>query len=251
MDRRYITGFSDSSDPVLRLITSGLAAGVFDFAFPFTTGAYDPQTAITNRLYEGKLIIVNSESEGVSSDLVDRGSAPNQYRFYAVAGTPHVSDHVLPFPTSPASYQPALRAHFLQGDLWVKGSNQPPPSTHLKTSDGMTLDRDPNGNAITVDTKGKSVPRMPFIELGEARFIEDGFLGSYDTVKTIQELGFNSHDKYLKAFEKKLKDYVKAGYILKEDADTMLLRAALCPSLTFTEVYRDAYQNFVDIEPCE
>jgi hypothetical protein len=75
-------------------------------------------------------------------------------------------------------------------------------------------------------------------------------LGIYDNVKTITALGFKDHGKYLKAFEKALKAYVNAGYMLQEDGEVMLARAALCPSLTFTEVYRDAYQNFVAIEPC-
>jgi hypothetical protein len=85
---------------------------------------------------------VNSEFEGTSDVFVDRGVAPGQYRFYAVAGTPHIPDVLVPFfsnMTTPASFQPALRAHFLQGDDWVKGGKQPPSSTHLKTSDGVTL----------------------------------------------------------------------------------------------------------------
>ena len=257
VDRRYVTGFSDTSDPVLRLVMAGRAAGVFDLALPFTTDVeYDPQTAIAAGLYGGKLIIVNSEFEaGVSADLVDRGVAPGQYRFYAVAGTPHIPDFLVlddsnfSAMTTPAGWQPALRAHFLQGDGWARGGKHPPASTHLKTSDGVTLDRDRNGNAISVDTKGKRVPRLPFIELGEARFIT-GFQGSYDGVKTISDLGFKSHDKYIKAFEKAVADYVKAGYMLKEDADAMRRRAALCPPLTFTETYRDHYDAFIAIVPC-
>jgi hypothetical protein len=152
--------------------------------------------------------------------------------------------------TSPASFYPALRAHFLQGDAWVKGGKQPPPSTHLKTSDGLALDRDAKGNAITVDTKDRRVPRLPFIELHEARFFGEDLIGSYDNVETITTLGFADHGKYLKAFEKVLKTYVKAGYMLQEDANVMLQRAALCPSLTLTQTYRDHYQNFVDVQPC-
>ncbi len=261
VDRRYIIGFSDSSDPVLRLVTSGLAAGVFNLAFPFTTGGYDPQTAITSGLYGGKLVIVNSESEGPSTELIDSGNNPNQYRFYAVAGTPHVPDPLMPVDLpdflnpnmkTPASFQPALRAHFLQGHDWVKNGKLPPPSTSLKSSDRENLDRDAYGNAITVNASGQPVPRLPFIELHEARFTDDEFhfAGIYDNVKTISDLSFSNHTDYLKAFESKLKDYVKAGYMLKEDADVMLRRAALCPSKTFTEVYRDTYQNFVGIQPC-
>ena len=127
----------------------------------------------------------------------------------------------------------------------------------------MTLDRDGNGNAISLNAKGKGVPRLPFIELGEARFItglpgsDDGvidiadLLGRYDSVKTIADLGFKSHDEYLKAFEKTLTHYVKAGYMLGEDEDAMRRRAALCPPLTFTETYRDHYDAFTAIVPCD
>lgn len=252
VDRRYMTGFSDSSFPVLRLVMSGQADGVFDLAFPFTVGGPDPQTALTDGRFDGKLVILNSEAEGVSANFVDAGVAPSQYRFYAVAGTPHIPDFLVPFPssmTTPASFQPELRAHFLQGDDWVRQGKAPPPSTHFLTADGVTLDRDANGNAITVDARGRHVPRLPFIELGEARFIT-GFLGSYDQVKTITELGFTSPSKYVKAFDKKLKDYVKALGILADDADAMRSRAGLCSPLTYTETYRDHYEEFVAIDSC-
>jgi hypothetical protein len=252
VDRLYVTGFSDSSDPVLRLVTSGRAAGVFDFALPFTAEGHDPQAALAAGRYGGKLIIVNSEAEA-SAGLVDRGGLPNQYRYYAVAGTAHVPDFLgFSFFTSrstPASYEPELRAHFLQGHVWVRGGPQPPPSTHLKTSDDGTLDLDVNGNALSVDARGQLVPRLPFIELGEAHFLT-GFVGSYEDVKTIEDLGFERHDAYVQAFEDKLADYVKAGYILKDDADAMRRRAALCAPLTFTETYRDHYEAFTAIVSC-
>jgi len=255
VDRRYLTGFSDSSDPVLRLVTSGRAAGVFDFVLPFLAQAkYDPQAALAAGRYGGKLTIVNSEAEEVSASFVDRGVVRGQYRSYAVAGTPHLSDPLVPHPianrTTPAGWLPALRAHFLQGDTWVRTGTAPVPSTHLKTSDGVTLDRDVNGNAIAVNALGNAVPRLPVVELGEAHFIS-GFLGDYDTVKTIGDLGFpNNHAAYLQAFQNKLTNYSSAGYILADDADAMRRRAALCPDLTFTETYRDHYPEFTAIVPC-
>ena len=252
VERRYVAGFSDSSDPVLRLITSGRAAGVFDFALPFTAERHDPQAALAAGRYGGKLIIVDSEAEDPKG-LLDRGTAPDLYRFYAVAGTPHVPD-ALGVPsasnrTTPASYVPALRAHFLQGHRWAQHGTPPPPSTRLATSGGNKLERDANGHAIAVDTSGRRVPRLPFIELGEARFVS-GFRGSYDGVKTFQQLGFGSHDAYVKAFADKLANYANAGYILAEDADAMRRRAARCAPLTFTETYRDHYEAFVAISPC-
>jgi hypothetical protein len=252
VQRRYMTGFSDSSDPVLRLVTSGRAADVFDFALPFTAARHEPQAALAAGRYEGKLIIVNSEADSPAG-FVDLGTVPNQYRFYAVAGTPHVPDPLdvqsASNRTTPATYEPALRAHFLQGHRWVQRGTPPPPSTQLRTSKGNKLDRDASGNAIAVDASGLA-PRLPFIELGEARFIS-GFRGSYDGVKTIQDLGFASHHEYVKGFADKLADYVKAGYMINEDATAMRNRAALCPPLTFTETYRDHYDAFTAIVPCD
>jgi hypothetical protein len=251
--QRYVAGFSDSSEPVLRLVTSGRAAGVFDFALPFTAEGHDPQAALAAGRYGGKLIVVNSEFDPPDG-LVDRGGLPDRYRFYAVAGTGHIPDFLeVPFfssRSSPASFAPALRAHFLQGHAWVGGGPRPPQSTHLKTGGDGTLARDGNGNAIAVDATGRPVPRLPFVELGEARFIT-GFLGSYDAVKTVAGLGFAGHDAYVRAFRDKLKDYAKAGYILKEDEDAMLRRAELCPPRTFTETYRDRYDAFVAIARCD
>ena len=251
VQRRYMTGFSDSSDPVLRLVTSGRAADVFDFALPFIAVRHEPQPALAAGLYGGKLIIVDSEDDSPAG-LTDLGTVPDQYRFFVVAGTPHVPDPLdvtfFSNRTTPATYEPALRAHFLQGHRWVQHGPPPPPSTQLRTSKGNKLDRDANGNAISVDAGGP-VPRLPIIEIGEARFIS-GFVGSYDGVKSIQELGFASHHKYVKAFADKLADYVKAGYMINEDATAMRERAALCPPLTFTETYRDHYDAFTAIVPC-
>lgn len=47
-----------------------------------------------------------------------------------------------------------------------------------------------------MDVAGQRIPRLPFIELGEAQFIT-GFVGSYEHVRTIEELGFRGHREYL------------------------------------------------------
>jgi hypothetical protein len=250
--QQYVTGVSDSSYPVMDLVTSGLAGSVFDLAMPLTTEWDDPQPAIDTGLFRGKLVIVNSEADA-SASLVDRGVAPNQYRFYAVAGTPHIPDLLeIPFfsrQSTPASWSPAFRAHFLQADRWVRKATPPPVSYHLKTTADNVIERDANGNAITVNTSGQPVPRLPFVELGEARFVT-GFTGSYNSVKSVADLGFDSHAAYVKAFKGKVSAYRAAGYIRPEEAAAMRERALLCPPLTFTETYRDHYDNFVSIQPC-
>lgn len=251
---RYLTGYSDSSAPVLDIVNSGQAEGVFDLIAPHVTFGSDPQIVIANHGYSGKVVLLNSEWQvESSSDLIDRGVAPGQYRFYQVAGAPHVSDFLDPpnfwSATTPASYQPELRAHFIQGHRWVTDGKSPPPSTRLLT-DGGGLVRDANGNSIVVDRHGKRVARLPFVELGEARYFGDDFTGTYDQVKSFTQLGFNSAPGYLKAFDKKLDDYVKAMGILDGDAQAMRCRAALDPTRTFTESYRDNYAPFVAATAC-
>jgi hypothetical protein len=225
----YLTGYSDAAGVPLRLLVSGQADGVFELALPFTVESpVDPQAALGAGRFDGKLLIVNSAADD-SSNLVDSGAHPDQYRFYAVAGTPHVSDPLVPLfsnQTTPASWIPALRAHFLQAHRWVRNQVAPPPSS-------------------TVDHG----PRLPFVELGEAVF-HTGFLGSYDNVKTITQLGFATHRAYAKAFNAAVDAYARAGSVLPEEASEMMRRASLCPPLTYTETYRNHYGRFVALTPC-
>ena len=253
LSRRYVTGVSDSSFPVLDLVTTGRALNVFDLALPITTEWADPQPALAAGRYDGRLLVVNSEAEE-SRTLVDRGIVPDRYRFYAVAGTPHIPDFLdVPFfssRTTPASWVPALRAHFLQGHRWVLNGTPPPQSYHLQTSRSGKITRDAVGNAIAVDARGRPVPRLPYVELGEARFVVGELLGSYAEVRSIAQLGYRDHPAYLDAFREALTAYSRAGYILPEDAAAMRARAGLCAPLTFTETYRDRYDNFVALEAC-
>jgi hypothetical protein len=84
------------------------------------------------------------------------------------------------------------------------------------------------------------------VELGEARFIT-GFTGSYDSVMSVADLGFGRHAAYLKL--SRASSPRAAGYIRPEEAAAMRNRAQLCPPLTFTETYRDHYDDFVSTQP--
>jgi hypothetical protein len=256
--RRYLAGFSDSADPVKRIVASGLAEQVFDLAVPITTGSEnDPQVSIRDGKYNGKVITVNSESEWFDGRaLEDRSRTPDHYRFFIVPGTPHVPDPLCPGlfsnESTPASWQPALRAHFLQGHAWVTQGDTPPTSTRLATVGGdAEIARDSKGNALLVEITGASAPRLPFVELGEATFIT-GFLGTYEPQPppTIEQLGFSSFSEYLAAFEEALDVQVQARYMLKKDANAMLNRANLFPSETFTENYFRRYDEFRAGEYC-
>lgn len=254
--RRYLAGFSDSADPVKRIVASGLAEQVFDLAVPITTGSEDdPQVSIAAGKYSGKVITVNSEFEWFDGRaLEDRGTTADHYRFFIVPGTPHVPDPLcsgfFANESTPAGWQPALRAHFLQGHDWVTQGNAPPTSTRLATADGE-IARDSTGNALLVEITGTSAPRLPFVELGEVTFIT-GFLGSYEPQPppTIDELGFSSFPEYLAAFEEAIEAQLQARYMLEEDADVLLNRAGLSPPWTFTGNYFARYDEFRSGEYC-
>jgi hypothetical protein len=134
----------------------------------------------------------------------------------------------------------------------VTDNAAPPPSTRLATTSGdAAIARDAAGNAVLVDIAGDPAPRLPYVELGEATFIT-GFLGSYEPQPppTIEDLGFSSHADYLAAFEDALDHQVDAGYMLDEDAQAMLRRAALSPPATFTDNDFARYEQFRSDEHC-
>jgi len=268
--RRYLAGFSDSAEPVKRIVASGLAEDIFDMALPITTGSEnDPQASIREGKYSGKVISVNSEFEWYwGRALEDRGTTTtlDQYRYFIVPGTPHIPDPLCSFPlanmTTPAGWQPSLRAHFLQGHDWVTQGEAPPTSTRLATTSGGAIARDSNGNALLVEITGASAPRLPFVELGEAAFIVpksltgiELLLGTYSTPRTFEGLGFSSFDEYLIAFNEALNAQMQSSYMLQDDADDLLNRANLSnlfpiPPATFTQNYHDHYNEFRSGEYC-
>ncbi|HEY6714460.1 MAG TPA: hypothetical protein VI055_19615 [Rubrobacter sp.] len=105
--------------------------------------------------------------------------------------------------------------------------------------------------AVLSKIAGASAPRLPFVELGKARFIT-GFLGTYEPQPppTIEELGFSSFSEYLAAFEEALEEQLQARYILEEDADVLLNRASLFPPARFTDKYFAHYNEFRSGEYC-
>ena len=257
VDRRYLGGVSDAADTADRIVSEGRAQGIFDLVLSLTSDVLtDPQAALADGTYTGKVIAVQSELESsLARDDEDRGENPDRYRHYAVAGTPHIPDGLCPGAfwneTTPASWLPAARAAFLRGHEWVTQGVAPPPSTRLARTPAGEIARDAAGNALLVDIAGDPAPRLPYVELGEATFVT-GFLGTYEPQPppTIAELGFASHAQYLAAFEAALADQVDTGYMLAEDADAIRTRAALAPPATFTENYFARYAQFAASESC-
>jgi hypothetical protein len=316
LDHRYLSGFSDSSVTVRRILVSGLAEGVFDLVAPLETGGtgYDPQAAVApppspTRTYSGKVMVIQNEHEWYgrpelvpgAAQLEDQGANPQQYRHYVVATAPHIPDLMctttpnppLTFHSTPSSYTPALRAHFQQAHAWVTQGLAPPPSNRLATTtvcrpdcaflnsylfngcstpdicpvtpqcDSIQILRDDKCNAITVDNQGRAVPRLPWVELGEATFASGyGFFGAvgangglpiriaadgtptYGAPASIGDLGYWSFGQYFGAFSAAAEAQVQAGEILPEDANRMRTRAALAPPATYTQGYDGNYAAF-------
>lgn len=256
VDRRYLAGWSDSSETVKRIVDSRLADGLFELALPITTDqSFDPQDALAAGRYHGKVITLDSEFEWFYARAAeDRGGSPGLYRSYFVPGSPHVPDPLCPLFSNrdtPASWTPELRARFAQGDAWVKTGAPPPPSTRLATTSSGDIDRDANGNALLVDTSGHLVTRLPFVELGEATFVT-GFVGAYQPQPppSIQQLGYSTHADYLAAFDGAVADQLSAGSLLPEDAQVLRDRARLAAPATYTENYFARYEDFRSSEPC-
>jgi hypothetical protein len=73
----YLTGFSDAASVPLRLVASGQADGVFELVLPFMVESpLDPQAALGEGRFDGKVLIVNSAAED-SGNLVDSGAHPS------------------------------------------------------------------------------------------------------------------------------------------------------------------------------
>jgi hypothetical protein len=251
---RYLGGLSQSAEVVKRLILSGRAEGVFDFTLVnIALNGNDPQVALADARYTGKVITVGSEFEWATGrTLEDRGRTPDRYRSFFVAGTPHVPDRLcaghFANRTTPSGWQPALRAHFLQGHEWVTNGIAPPPSTRLATSRVAGLEviaRDAAGNARVVYLNGERAPRMPHVELGEATFVT-GFVGTYvpQPPRTIEQLGFVNFDDYLASFDRALAEQRRAGFLLAEDEEWFRAQARLAPQATFTRNYFARYGAF-------
>jgi hypothetical protein len=100
--------------------------------------------------------------------------------------------------------------------------------------------------------RGQPVPRLPFVELGEATFVTGFPVGTYQPQPppSIQQLGYSTHAEYLAAFDGAVADQLSAGSLLPADAQALRDRARLAPPATYTENYFARYEGFRSSEPC-
>ncbi len=258
IQRLYAIGFSQSSQPLHRLLHSGiLDRGQLDLTILFTIAWYDVHEPVQGA---GRIIVLNTEG-----DVVARNAAalrrnhtlfPN-YRLYEVAGGAHVPG---PAFGNPLDWTPLLRAIFVAGNLWVTRGIEPPPSTLLeeKPKDSMgqyPLDPvysapqyDPvrgDGSALGVLARTGIVRdenlnaiggmRMPDVAVGRAQFIAvipspllvlGTFIDLQCELMPDGSVRFPNHGSYVSASAHAVNRLVKQRFLLEEEAAALVEQAA-------------------------
>lgn len=243
VERIYGIGFSDSGDAVHH-IYGMFGHQLFDISFACTAAFRPPvRPAVAN-----PIMVFNTEADFGVETVIDP-AFPN-YRWYAVAGAPHIPDnlrtrvffHTDPPPlrpgfnpiapskvegTTPIDWVPIIKALFMAGDEWARSLKkppvvQPPPSVILKVVPGGLLARDVAGNAL-------GGIRHPAVECKEATFIASvvrgrrwELFGAYSNPRE-----FPNFTAYKGAFLSATEKLFKARLLLKADQDVLNGRATM------------------------
>lgn len=245
----YAIGFSDAGNAVLKILNQPYGRDAFDLSFPCISDIGSEPVPVS-----GKVIVYNTEWDFTPI----KGNAPN-YRWYAGAGCPHISDSEqsrqifpgspTPLPpvkgTTPINWDPFMKALFIAGDRWVTEGQEPPPTALLRTTPAGQIMRDAKGNAL-------GGIRHPALEVGEAKFIASierpigdppsdtwPLFGTYENVRSIGDADFfKNFGQYVKAFDDAAKNLSRAGFLLKEGEKDLTGKAKLRPQSTFTQNYQ-------------
>lgn len=238
-ERIYAIGFSDSGNAVHRVYPM-FGWKFFDLSLPCLADHFPPGRG-------SKVMVFNTEAD------FDIRTAPDpafpNYRWYAVAGAPHVPDTsctrmtfherlpAYPGPppanpappvagTSPIDWVPFIKALLVAGDNWVRTDAPPPASAVLKVNPGGFIANDAIGNAV-------GGIRHPAINLSEATFIASvvrgrawELFGAYSNPRQLKRDG-SDFNAYRDSFRNAAQALLRAGLLLKEDHDLLIQRAAL------------------------
>jgi hypothetical protein len=255
INRRAAFGYSASGHRLRGLLRLQMGKGLFDFSLVGGTGngylhpkgnELATSSAEKPPLTEAGLEIdFQSETETVLADgQKSRHEEPN-YRLYQLAGAAHIRDidveeFGLPDPqtANPAEWTPFVRALFVAANKWCDGI-LPPPTIWLGAPNDGTIVRDANGNAL-VRYVGQlpvitTAYRLPEVAVGENQYIpldpsyDDGtFLGLFRMVAGSHvDLSGNITDpsRYVRDVTLHARKLEAGGYLLKSDADAIILRA--------------------------
>lgn len=256
IDRMAAFGYSACGARLRGLLRLEMGKGLFDFSlvgacgsgfsFPKGNGVGQTWQEKPPLAEAGLEIDFNTESELLSGARAEdtRYDCPN-YRTYEFAGTAHVPRPFawhLGLPdadkANPADFTPFIRALFVAGDNWCDGV-EPPPSIWLGKPKDSRITRDAKGNALVryiggepADTTGH---RLPEVAVGENQYIaidpsyDDGsVVGTHRVLSGgyVDLTGsFTSHSDYVKKISYHARGLQELGYLLKPDADAIILRA--------------------------
>ena len=206
----------------------------------------------------GKVIIVNAEGDQLFSEAekVRAAAGHPDYRLYEVAGTPHFASIYLPpsFPgyeyLNPLDSAPVARAAFIAGHRWVTEGAEPPANAVLAGAAPGEIDfvygfetgiaRDADGNAA-------GGVQLPEIAVGQGHYVAwtdapslplpggifAPLLGLYEDLTCEPPAGsgderprFRNHGSYVSAYAKQANLLVRQGYLLPDEAESMVDAAA-------------------------
>lgn len=239
VEQLYSIGFSNSADPLHRLLLDPLGWNLFDLSFVLTTGwphpivEFAPLPKVLGPTIPtasaGPVIVLQTEADLIlwNGDVLRDDLAHPDYRLYEIAGAPHI-------PGEPLDWTPVLRAMFVAGDRWVTESLEPPSSIFIETAPANAVDpvyELETGIARNEDLNAQGGIRLPDLALHSQQYIAVD-INDFPYVGLIKELQcepladgstrFLDHAAYVSQFKQKLDRLIGAGFLLPEDADEML-----------------------------
>ncbi|MEN9674311.1 MAG: hypothetical protein RIS76_207 [Verrucomicrobiota bacterium] len=255
INRTAAFGYSASGYRLRGLLRLKTGKGLFDFSLVGGTGnGYDRPAGnkIGFSISEkaplagaGLEIDFQSETDVIAFGAhLTRHEEPN-YRAYQFAGAAHIRDvdvaeFGLPDPeqANPADWVPFFRALFVAGDKWCDGV-QPPPSIWLGAPNDPEIARDAKGNALIGFVGGQPVNttgfRLPEVAVGENQYIpldpayaDGSFLGDLRMIAgghVDLRASITNPYRYLRAVKSHARALQAGGYLLKADADAIILQS--------------------------
>lgn len=245
VDNLYSIGFSNSADPLQRLLLDPLGQHLFDLSFVVTTGwplptvefaplpaempaALLPEESaerVITLLTEADLILFNA---GV---LRDDGAHAN-YRSYEVTGVSHIPGALYERPE--LDWLPILRALFVAGDRWMTEGVEPPPSVFLAQAAADASD--PVYERATGITRDESRNaqggiRLPDLALGRGQFsaVDTSDFALFGTFTDLQckpradgSVRFPDHQTYVEQYTEAAHRLVADGFLLADEADRLI-----------------------------
>jgi hypothetical protein len=255
INRRAAFAYSAAGIRLRGLLRLQMGKGLFDFSLigGSGTGYAHPSGNKIGYSYSEDAPPVEAgleiDFQSETDVLLDKGykarhQEPN-YRDYEFAGASHirnidVAEFGLPDPdkANPAEWTPFIRALFVAGNNWCDGI-APPPTVWLGDPNDGSILRDAKGNALVRYVGGLPVNddayRLPEVAVGENQYIpldpsyiNGTFLGVFRMIGGghIDLTGsFTNHDAYVEQITLHARRLQDQGYLLKADADAIILRA--------------------------